>query len=50
MKADGAVVQLGERFPRTEEVGGSNPLCSTIRETLAHLIIDYKMYTIEYKT
>ena len=25
----GAVAQLGERLPRTEEVGGSNPLCST---------------------
>ena len=28
-KADGAVVQLGERIPRTDEVRGSNPLCST---------------------
>ena len=25
----GAVAQLGERLPRTEEVGGSNPLRST---------------------
>ena len=25
----GAVAQLGERLPRTEEAGGSNPLCST---------------------
>ena len=26
----GAVVQLGERFPCTEEVAGSNPVSSTI--------------------
>src|SRR5262245_65143988 len=26
----GAIAQLGERLPRTEEVGGSNPLRSTI--------------------
>lgn len=25
----GAIAQLGERLPRTEEVGGSNPLRST---------------------
>ena len=25
----GAVAQLGERLPRTEEAGGSSPLCST---------------------
>ena len=26
---DGAVAQLGERIPRTDEVRGSNPLGST---------------------
>ena len=25
----GAVVQMGECFPRTEEVTGSSPVCST---------------------
>ncbi len=30
MNADGAVAQLGERIPRTDEVRGSNPLGSTI--------------------
>ena len=32
MKINGAVVQLGERFPCTEEVAGSSPVSSTINK------------------
>lgn len=28
MNSKGAVAQMEERLPRTEEAGGSNPLCS----------------------
>ena len=34
--AGGAIAQLGERLPRTEEVVGSNPIRSTICSTTLH--------------
>ncbi len=36
---NGAVAQLGERLPRTEKAGGSNPLCSTILDKMGIGII-----------
>jgi hypothetical protein len=30
IKSHGAVAQLGERIPRTDEAVGSTPICSTI--------------------
>lgn len=45
MVSDGAVAQLGERIPRTDEVRGSNPLGSTIYSqvtlgaTLEHIVL-----------
>ena len=35
----GAVAQLGERIPRTDEVRGSNPLCSTSFRSKNHVYI-----------
>ena len=34
MKKDGAVAQLGERYVRNVQVGGSIPLCSTDKAVL----------------
>ena len=33
----GAVAQLGERLPCTEEVAGSNPVSSTLTRRVRHL-------------
>jgi hypothetical protein len=35
-RSGGAVAQLGERIPRTDEAGGSIPLCSTIPRFARH--------------